>query len=296
MKNKKIVIGISGDSATGKTALAELIKNVFLKDKAILLDGDSDHKWERNDEHWKTYTHLNPEANFLNRQVIDVQNLKNGNEIHRIEYNHATGTFTEPKAIRPKDYIIINGLHTLFLKEMREKLDFKIYIDAEKKLKTFWKIHRDSSCRNQSIDKILNNIERRKNDYEKYILPQSKYADMIVMYFDNFMKNEDLYDKEYQPHTSLKIAVNHSIDLSELIKILSKYGIKANVKLSKSLNKQILIFDYNNFNNKPIPFNEIISKIVLNEVEFDTANSNSLEILVLILFAYIINKKLLEKE
>lgn len=67
-----IAIGIAGDSATGKSTFANLIKDNIFKDNSIIIEGDNYHKWERNDKHWKQYTHLNPKANFLNVQVKDL--------------------------------------------------------------------------------------------------------------------------------------------------------------------------------------------------------------------------------
>ncbi len=72
---KPIIIGIAGDSATGKSTFANLLKENIFKEDSSIIEGDSYHKWERNDYHWKEYSHLNPDANFLDKQLRDIENL-----------------------------------------------------------------------------------------------------------------------------------------------------------------------------------------------------------------------------
>lgn len=289
-----IIIGIAGDSATGKSTFVELIKNNILKDKVLLLEGDDDHKWERQNEHWKKFTHLNPKANFLFRQALDIKKLKNWNIISRVRYNHVTGTFSKKKIVYPKKYIIINGLHVLYLPQMRKNLDFKIYMDADKNLKTFWKIKRDSSYRNQTINHILENITRRERDYIKYIFPQINYADIAILYFDNNIEEKIVYNKDYKPQISLKIIVNSEIDIDNFIKVLNQYEVKFKYNTLEDLNKKIMVFNYENLNNLKLPFDEIMKKILPNIHELKTneiKSNNNIEGLVQVIFLYTLNKK-----
>jgi len=60
------VFAICGDSGSGKTTLGNLLKKYF--SNSILLECDRYHKWERNNENWENYTHLNPNANFISKK------------------------------------------------------------------------------------------------------------------------------------------------------------------------------------------------------------------------------------
>ena len=64
-KTVKLVIGIGGDSSAGKTTL---LKNLFelLGSQFISIEGDGDHKWERNDNNWKSF--VDPKANYIGNQ------------------------------------------------------------------------------------------------------------------------------------------------------------------------------------------------------------------------------------
>lgn len=74
-KDKAITIGIGGDSGSGKSTLLLDIRQLF-KNDLIELEGDGEHKWERGDSNWNNYTHLNPKANFLHKQLEVISNLK----------------------------------------------------------------------------------------------------------------------------------------------------------------------------------------------------------------------------
>jgi len=59
------IIAISGSSGVGKTTISRLISIALPNEKTLVFSGDDLHKWERGDNKWQTYTHLNPEANNL---------------------------------------------------------------------------------------------------------------------------------------------------------------------------------------------------------------------------------------
>ena len=86
-RNVPFTIGITGDSGTGKSTLVSQIQNMFKKEKILLIEGDGDHKWERNEKMWEQYTHLNPKANFLYRQAQNIEQLRNGRRVNRVDYD-----------------------------------------------------------------------------------------------------------------------------------------------------------------------------------------------------------------
>jgi uridine kinase len=177
------LIAISGDSGVGKTTLLSSIRKIFPFDKNLILEADRYHKWERTDENWKKITHLNPEANYLEKMLDDTFMLKMGEQVQQVDYDHSTGKFTDAQIIDSKQFIFLCGLHTLYNEEMRLISDLKIFVDTEKSLKKLWKIQRDMKKRGYTFEKCLEIFEKRQADYEKFIFPQKKYADIIVKYY-----------------------------------------------------------------------------------------------------------------
>lgn len=176
------IIAVSGDSASGKSTLVSAIQNVFPFDSNLLLETDRYHKWERQNPIWNTLTHLHPEANNLEKLLNDTYQLKIGNDIFMVDYDHECGRFTNSKLIESKPVILLCGLHTFYDDKLRNTSDLKIFVNTEDKLKTFWKIQRDLQKRNYSKEEILQKIKKRENDFIQHILPQKEFADIIIHY------------------------------------------------------------------------------------------------------------------
>lgn len=170
-------ISISGDSGSGKTTLSKMIQTKLKN--SFILECDRYHKWERGDKKWEKMTHLNPEANYLAKMEKDVFDLKVGNSIYQIDYDHSTGKFTDKIKIHSKENIIVCGLHTNY---KQNGYTLSIFIDTDLKLKKKWKIERDIRERGYSKEKILNQIELRNSDYQQFILPQMNSCNLIIRY------------------------------------------------------------------------------------------------------------------
>jgi uridine kinase len=178
------VIGISGDSGSGKSTILKSLLNIFEDNNVLSLETDRYHKWERGDSNYTQYTHLNPYANNLEKMYDDVYDLKIGNEIYQVDYDHNTGKFTQKEKIHSKKNILLCGLHTLYDNKFHELLDIKIFMDTDKELIKKWKIQRDTKERGYSIEKVLQQINNRENDYNNYILIQKQNADIIINFYE----------------------------------------------------------------------------------------------------------------
>jgi len=230
-RDHSVVIGIGGDSGTGKTTLLSDIKAI-LGEKVVELEGDADHKWERGDEHWQQLTHLDPKANFLHRQAETILSLKRGRSAKRVDYDHSTGHFTDPKLVEPKDFIIMSGLHTFYLPKMRKLIDLKIFMDTDFALNAKWKVLRDSSERGYTEEDIIKQIESRRPDADKFIAPQKGFADMVVRYF----ASEE--QEGMPPGLSLQVSLSSSVPLERLVDALRLEKIPVYWDYSEDLTRQ----------------------------------------------------------
>jgi uridine kinase len=221
------VFAICGDSGSGKTTLGNLLKKFFKN--SFLLECDRYHKWERNDDNWNKYTHLNPEANFISKMEEDIFNLKIGNRVYQVDYNHSLGKFTEYQEIIPSENTIVCGLHPLYTKN-ENIYNLKIFVDTDDELKKIWKINRDVNERGYSLDKVLSQIESRKKDFNEYILPQKNKSDIIINFFQSS-----------EGGISLKIYINKNFDIQNILINFSKLNIP--FKVSEESNLSLIIFE-----------------------------------------------------
>jgi uridine kinase len=188
-------IAISGDSASGKTTIAKLISDNIKNN--FILECDRYHKWERGNKNWENITHLNPHANYIAKMEKDVFDLKIGKNIYQVDYDHSKGKFTDKKILESKDNIIVCGLHSLY---GNNDYNIKIFMDTDEILRIKWKIDRDINKRGYTKEKIIQQINNRKEDYNKYILPQKYKADIIIKYIwkDKLILNLALKKKYHQ--------------------------------------------------------------------------------------------------
>lgn len=265
LKNNQLVkrrfestlIGIGGDSASGKSTLLSLLQQVLGKANVLPLEGDGDHRWVRGDSNWQEKTHLNPKSNFLHRQSSNLKDLKKGKKISLIEYNHSNGLFEKPRLVKPKDFIIISGLHPFYLPKSRFLIDLKIFLDTNSDLRKLWKLKRDIKKRGYTPAQVIEQIEKRKKDYDKYISPQKSHADLVI----NFYPQSPIIDfnSDHTPQVNLKLYINSNIDLDYLIHYLNESSFRYNHDYTHDLKMQFI-----DFQEKPTAdqIREIFSKVL----------------------------------
>jgi len=223
------VFAICGDSGSGKTTLGNVLKQYF--SNSFMLECDRYHKWERNDDNWKSYTHLNPESNFLSKMSQDVFDLKIGKSVYHVDYDHNTGKFTDTEIIDSSDNLIVCGLHSLY-NDNNHLYNLKIFVDTNENLKLKWKIQRDVNERGYTLEKVLNQIKDRQDDYLKYIYPQRNLSDLIVNFY---LSDED--------KISLKLYIKISYDILNIITQFNSNNINFTINKSKNFN----IIDFKEF-------------------------------------------------
>jgi uridine kinase len=251
------VIAISGDSGTGKTTLANLLKKTY--NNSFVLEGDRYHKWERKDKKWDYITHLDPKANYIAKMENDILKLKLGKNIFQVDYDHSNGKFTSKKKIKAKNNLIVCGLHSV--NGVKNNLyNLKIYMDTDAKLKKIWKINRDTKIRNKPLHAIINEINKRKKDYKRYINPQKKKSHLIIRYYLN-QANE----------ISLDLFISKLKNIQTICEGFKKKNIKFRmsnydkkfVRLSFYNYKKIKLFKENYFENT-FSFYDYIIFVILN--------------------------------
>ncbi|MCM1386914.1 MAG: hypothetical protein NC231_06280 [Bacillus sp. (in: Bacteria)] len=241
-RSRPFIIGIAGDSGSGKSRLLLMLDELLDENHILNIEGDGDHKWERGSENWKDITHLNPRANYLYRQAEDLRILRDGNAVKRVEYDHDTGIFTNRRRVTPKPYIVLCGLHSLYLPQMRQVLDMKIFLDTDEDIRRYWKIYRDVSHRGHQKEEIIKQIEERREDAEKYIYPQKQYADLVIRYFDKGLALAENKDNEaYELQIGVEFIMDVSINAEPLLALLQERGVEAKLIYDDLLHQRIVI-------------------------------------------------------
>ena len=88
------------------------------------------------------------------------------------------GDFTHIASV--PQVLVAEGLHPFHDERVRDLMDVKIYLDISDDVKIAWKIQRDMKERGHSLESIKASIAARKHDFDAYIDPQKKHADIII--------------------------------------------------------------------------------------------------------------------
>lgn len=169
------IIGIAGDSGTGKTTIARHIAK-YLGAKIISLDDY--HKYGREERKKRGISPLNPKANDFELMHSNLKDLKSGKTIMKPLYDHKKGkAMAGTEQVTPEKFIIAEGLMPFRTKKLKELVDFKIFIEPNKELQILWKLKRDSKKRNY---KTQFDFVERIGDFKAFVLPQKKVSDAVI--------------------------------------------------------------------------------------------------------------------
>ncbi len=179
------IIGIAGQSGSGKSTVAKLISEHF-EDKVNIIRFDDYYKDQSNiefEERLKVnYDHPNAiDIDLLFEHIIE---LKNGKSILKPEYDFTLHTRSENSCeVTPKKIIVVEGLFPLLEEKIRSLLDLKIYVETDSDICFIRRLTRDTEERGRSQQSVVDQyLKTVKPMQEQFIIPTKKYADIVVLH------------------------------------------------------------------------------------------------------------------
>jgi uridine kinase len=178
------LVGISGGSASGKTYLLERLMNAFSASELTLVSMDhyyrDQHEQVREPDGSVNYDR--PDALMLDRFEHDVRELEQGRAVSIREYTFNVPGI-EPKMLtfEPAPIVVFEGLFMFYLQSVRERLDLRLFLDADEHIKLSRRIRRDIAERNLSIDEVLDQYEHQVvPSFREFVEPYRFYSDLIL--------------------------------------------------------------------------------------------------------------------
>jgi len=208
---RPVILGVVGDSATGKTTITDGLVKILGEDNIAHIGTDDYHKYDREGRKELGITPLNPEANYMDIMTQDLELFREGKPILKPIYVHSDGTFAPPEYVESKPFAIVEGLLGYYTEELREAHDVRVFLAPPEELRRQWKINRDSTKRGYTEEEVHADLDKREPDSEQFIRPQRHYADVVVT-FRPVDEDAEVVDAEL----TLREGLDHP-DLSTLI-------------------------------------------------------------------------------
>lgn len=182
MNQRVVMIGLAGDSAAGKTTLSRGLVEALGAEQVTAISSDHYHRYNRKTRERMGISALAPAGNYIDIMEQHFKLLRQGQAILMPIYNHTTGDFDPPVYVKPKKYVIIEGLLPFHTPRLRLEFDLKVYLDPPETLRRAWKLMRDTAVRGYTEAQVLASLEKRRALSPRYIHPQKKMADIIVRF------------------------------------------------------------------------------------------------------------------
>jgi phosphoribulokinase len=177
-----VLLGLAGDSASGKSTLSRGIEYVLGVDRVGRVCTDDYHRFDRATRAERGITPLSPEANRVDLLAEHLRTLAAGGAVTKPTYDHRTGTFGPEESIEPGEIVIVEGLLPLADRATRDAIDVAVFLEPEERLRRRWKLERDVFERGYSPSQVVEEIRRREPDVERYVRPQRGFADVVVRF------------------------------------------------------------------------------------------------------------------
>ena len=178
------IVGITGGTGSGKTTIINEVNKLFDSSDICLLSSDSYYKNNAN-LNFSQRDKLNydtPEAidfNLLNKH-IDL--LKQGININVPNYCFTTHLRLENSTVlEPKKILIIEGILILTDKNLRDSIDYSVFLDCPRDVRFQRRLERDIKERGRNYNDVVNLFETRL-DYmhSKFVEPYKSKCDLIL--------------------------------------------------------------------------------------------------------------------
>jgi uridine kinase len=191
-----MIIGICGGSGSGKTTLLKRISKELKHLEPSIFSMDNYylpiHKQEK-DANGEINFDL-PSALDKNKLVQDLHDLMNGLPIEVKEYHfNAPPDKNTLITIQPSKLIIVEGLFLFHYEEVRELIDFSIFMEVDPSTQLDRRLYRDQETRGYSREAILYQWDNHVLPcFQNFLLPYEHDADFR---FHNDSRADDEFER-----------------------------------------------------------------------------------------------------
>jgi phosphoribulokinase len=176
------ILGISGDSGSGKNTVTQGVQALLGPERVSTLELDDYHRHTRAERLELGLTALHPSVHNLELVGEHLGLFRRGRPVRNRAYDHSNGTFGPTRTVEPNEVVIVRGLLGFPTEELRAAYDMAVFLYPEPELLFRWKLRRDVKTRGYTEAEVLKHIAQHLLDSKEYVLPQADRADLVVRY------------------------------------------------------------------------------------------------------------------
>lgn len=179
-----LIIGIAGGTGSGKTTVARRVAAAIEGASVAFVEMDSyyhNHAGLSMEAlHRLNWDH--PDAFDIDLFAAQLDALGRGEAIEKPIYDYAThARRAETARVEPADVVVVDGILLLVDERVRQRLDVKVFVDADADIRLVRRIRRDMASRGRPLEEILDQyVSTVRPMHLQFIEPSKRWADVIV--------------------------------------------------------------------------------------------------------------------
>ncbi len=182
MTAQPFLLGVVGDSGSGKNTVADAVAELLGRDRVTELRLDDYHRYSREERAELGLTALNPLVHNFALMQEHLLMLRNGRTVRNRSYDHTDGTFGPIQQLEPRDVVLVRGLLGYPNEAIRDLYHLTVFLHPEPDLLFRWKLRRDVLSRGYREAEVLKSIASHLLDSKEFVTPQAERADVVVRY------------------------------------------------------------------------------------------------------------------
>jgi uridine kinase len=181
---RPLVIGVAGGSGSGKTTVTNAILERVGRERIALLPHDSYYNdlahLPLEQRARVNFDHPDSFDNQLYIQHIDA--LLRGESVAMPTYNYTSYVrLAETDSVPSQPVILLEGILIYADAALRQRMDIKLYVDAESDLRIIRRIQRDTTSRGRTVESVIEQYLRTVRPMHlEFVEPSKRYADIII--------------------------------------------------------------------------------------------------------------------
>ena len=183
-RKSPIIIGVAGGSGSGKTTVSQAILDRVGRERIAYIQHDSYYR-ELSHLSYEERTCVNydhPDALDNSLLIEHLDALGAGASVAVPIYDFTRhNRLAETAEVHPRPVVLVEGILIFADKALRERMDVKIYVDADSDLRLIRRLQRDVTERKRTVQSVIDQyLKTVRPMHLEFVEPSKRYADIII--------------------------------------------------------------------------------------------------------------------